>query len=104
MVKIILGIVILIILFFVGFFVGSFAKQYYCYIKNKKNILETELETESGYVITMKAATDWSVYHKFTPWGDLKFDTLNKEAAEQLTPGKQYIIQILEEEQKQWEN
>lgn len=47
MVKIILGIVILIILFFVGFFVGSFAKQYYCYIKNKKNILETELETEN---------------------------------------------------------
>ena len=59
---------------------------------------ESKTITENGAEIKMVPVTYGSKendeFFKYTPYGEIKIGTINKEAAEQFQPGKEYFIDI----------
>jgi hypothetical protein len=60
----------------------------------------SKTETSDGFTIVMQPVTCGSIenasFFKYTPFGELKFGTINPEAAKELIPGKEYFIDISE--------
>jgi hypothetical protein len=60
----------------------------------------SKTETRDGFSIHMIPVTCGSkeneAFFKYTPCGEFNFGTINPEAAKELTPGKEYYIDISE--------
>ncbi|MBR9900420.1 MAG: hypothetical protein GYB19_10220 [Rhodospirillales bacterium] len=59
---------------------------------------DTKIETEHGYEVGFCPVTSGSAenesFFKWTPYGELKFGTLNKEASDQFEVGKEYYLDL----------
>jgi len=58
----------------------------------------SKTQTRDGHSVMLEPVTcggeENEKFFKYTPWGKLEFGTINSFAAEQLTPGKEYYIDI----------